>query len=840
MRTAVRPTAPRGLTIRMARLSPALESMEKLLHDLRYAVRTLVRTPGWTTMAVLTLALGTGANAAVFSFVDALLFKAAPGIEPKRPLIAVYTSDFSSSPYGESSYPDYVAFKTATTAFGPLAALDDSSTATVRVGDDLQRVRVARVTGEYFPALGVVPAVGRTLFEADMQPGAPPAAVISEALWRRAFRADRSAVGTTITLSGRADTQTFTIVGVAARRFSGIDAGRPVDIWTPLTPPGMGRGDRGFRVIGQLRDGVSIAEARAQLSALAATLAREYPETNLGTLERPKDPRPFYVLPASRIIPQQREQVAMVASVLMGGVGLVLLLACANVASLMLSRTTTRAREIAVRRALGASGRRLLRQLLTETAVLAFTSTGLAMIFAAWTADVLPSFFPPEQAAALDVSPGLRVAAFALALSAISAFLVGIVPALRAIRPPLAASLRGAAGDITERTGSRSRTVLVVAQISIACVLLVAAALLVQSVSNQLRADFGFSTRQALLATVEVPAALGEEKGQMFYREARAKIAALAGIEDVAWVRTLPLSGGSRRGFRPEGYVPREGEDLELNYNVVSPDYFRTLGIAVIAGRTFVAADDAPGERAKRVVVVNEILAKRFFNGNAVGRTLKASNGAVLEIVGVVRSGKYRTVTEDAPPIVYYPLGQFYASRMSIVVRGGSAPERYADSVRREIRSVSSDVPVFRVVTLQSHVEEALSAERLSASLVSACGVLSALLAIVGLYGAVAYLVTRRTREIGVRVALGAQPRHVVALVVRHGLQLTLIGIGIGLVCAAAFATLISSMLYGISPASPLTHLSVALTLTLIAGLAAYVPARRAVRIDPARALASL
>ena len=818
-----------------------MTSMEKLLHDVRYAVRTLLRTPGWTTMAVLTLALGTGANAAVFSFVDALLFKAAPGVRPKAPLVSVYTSDFSSGPYGESSYPDYVAFKTGTTAFGMLAAIDDAATATVRIGDDLQRVRVAHVTGEYFSALGVAPVLGRTLFEADMQPGAPPAAVIGDGLWRRAFGGDPAAVGTTITLSGRTASQTLTIVGIAPRRFTGIDAGRPIEVWTPLMPGAdPGRGNRGFRVIGQLRGGVSMSEARAQLSALAATLAREFPDTNLGTLDRPKEPRPFFVIPASRINPQQREQVAMVASVLMGGVGLVLLLACANVASLMLSRTTTRAREIAVRRALGATGRRLLRQLLTETAVLAFTSTGLAMIFAAWTADVLPSFFPPEQAAALDVSPGLRVAAFALALSAVSAFLVGIVPALRAVRAPLAASLRGATGDITERTGSRARTVLVVAQISIACVLLVAAALLVQSVSNQLNADFGFSTRQALMATVEIPATLGEQKGQAFYREARARVASLTGVEDVAWVRTLPLSGGARRGFKPEGYVPREGEDLELNYNVVSPEYFRTLGIAVVGGRTFTSMDDAPGDRTKRVVVVNEILSKRFFNGDAVGRTLTDSSGAELEIVGVVRSGKYRTVTEDAPPIVFYPLGQSYFSRMSIVVRGGSNPERYAERLRREIRALSGDVPVFRVVTLQSHVEEALSAERLSASLVSACGVLSALLAIVGLYGAVAYLVTRRTREIGVRVALGAQPRHVIALVVRHGLELTVIGIAIGLVCAAGFATLIRSMLYGISPASPLTHLSVALTLTAVAALAAYVPARRAVRIDPARALASL
>jgi predicted permease len=807
--------------------------MESLLHDLRYAVRTLLRTPGWTSMALLTLALGTGANAAVFSFVDALLFKGAPGVHPQRPLVAVYTSDFSSGPYGGSSYPDYLSFKTGISAFRALTAFDDSAQRTLRVGDDLQRVRVARVSGEYFDTLGVRPALGRPLTTADTEPSAPPAAIIGNALWRRAFGSDPAAVGTTLRLEGRA----FTIAGVAPPRFTGIDAGHPIEVWTPLTPAGeTGRENRGLAILGQLRDGVSMAEAQAQLAALAGRLAAEYPASNLGTLERPKEPRPFTVLPATRIVPEQRAQVAMVAAVLMGGVGLVLLLACANVASLLLSRTTTRAREIAVRRALGASGRRLLRQLLTETAVLAFASTGLAMIFAAWTADVLPSFFPPEQAAALDVSPGWRVAAFALALSGVAALLVGILPALRAIRPPLAASLRGAAGDITERTASRSRTVLVVSQVAIACVLLVAAALLAQSVSNQLHADFGFSTRRALLATVDVPAALGVAQGREFYERAGARVAALPGVESVAWTRTLPLSGSPRRGFRPDGYVEREGEDLELYYNVVSPEYFKTLGMAVTAGRGFTSADAGGTADATQVAIVNEILAKRFFGGNAVGRRLTDSGGTVLEIVGVARPGKFRTVGEDAPPIVYYPLGQLYSARMSMVVRA-AVPERLADALRREVRAASGDVPVFRVVTLQAHVEEALSAERLSASLVSACGVLSALLAVVGLYGAVAYLVARRTREIGVRVALGAQPRHVVALVVRHGLGLAIAGIGIGLVLAVGFASLLRSMLYGVSPASPLTHSAVAITLTVVAAIAAYVPARRAVRIDPARAL---
>ena len=809
--------------------------METLLRDVRYAVRTLCRTPGWTSMAVLTLALGTGANAAVFSFVDALLFKPAPGVRPERPLVAVYTSDFSSGPYGLSSYPDYLSLKADTSPFRSLAALDDGATATMRIGDDLERVRVAQVSAEYFDTLGVRTINGRLINSSDIPPSAPPVAVIGHALWRRAFAADPATIGTTVMLNGQA----FTVVGIAPPRFAGIDAGRSIEVWTPLQPSNsMTRQNRQFRILGQLRAGVGLGEARAQLATLADRLAREFPDSNLGTLERPREPRPFAVIPATRIIPQQRAQVGMVASVLMGGVGLVLLLACANVASLMLSRTTTRAREIAVRRALGASGRRLLRQLLTETAVLAIASAGLAMIFAAWTADVLPSFFPAEQAAALDVTPGWRVAAFALTLSALAALLVGILPAMRAIRPPLAASLRGAAGDITEQTASRSRTVLVVAQVAIACVLLVTAALLAQSVSNQLNADPGFTMRRGLLATVEIPQS-ETNKGQLFYEEARARVAALPGVEAVAWGRSLPLSGiGSRRGFAPEGYVPRDGEDLELYFNIVGREYFDTLGVPVLDGRGFTAADAGSPEVSAPVVIVNEILAKRFFGGRAVGRSLTDSRGAKVEIVGVVRTGRFRTVTEEAPPIVYYPLGQFYSPRMSLIVRA-SVPERLAEPVRREIRTVSGNVPVFRVITLQGHLEEALAAERLSAALVTACAVLSALLAIVGLYGAVAYLVARRTREIGVRVALGAQPRHVVALVVRHGLVLAVAGIGIGLVSAVGFATLLRSMLHEVSPASPLTHGAVGLGLAAVAALAAYVPARRAVRIDPARALAS-
>ena len=400
----------------------------------------------------------------------------------------------------------------------------------------------------------------------------------------------------------------------------------------------------------------------------------------------------------------------------------------------------------------------------------------------------------------------------------------------------LAASLRGAAGHVTEKSSSRARDLLVITQIAIACVLLVAASLLVQSVSNQLHADLGFSTRQALLATVEVPSSYGAPRGQVFYRQVAERLAGVPGVQSVAWAETLPLTRFSRTVFAPEGYTPRPGEDLELPCAIVSADYFQALGIPIEQGRAFTSADMTPD--SARVVVVNEMLSRRFYGGRAVGRRLMDSAGRPLEIVGVARTGRYLTPSDEAPPIVYFPLGgTSYSSRMSLFVRTGAAPERLAEAVRREVRAASSDVPVFRVMTLQAHIEEALAAERLSASLVTACAVLSALLAVVGLYAAVAYLVTRRTREIGLRVALGAQPRHVVTLVVRHGLTLTLAGIGIGLVGAAIVASLLQSMLYGVSPVSPVTHSAVAVGLAGVAGIAAYIPARRAVRLDPVRAL---
>jgi predicted permease len=805
--------------------------METLLNDIRYALRTMRRSPGWTSMAVLTLALGTGANTAVFGFVDALLFRPAPGVRSSSGVVTVFTSDFSSGPYGVSSYPDFVSIAGGIQAFERVAAEDDSLVAPVRVGDDVERVRISRVSGEYFSVLGLVPSPGRAIAGADAATAAT-VAVISRDFWRRAFGMQPSAIGSTLKLNDRA----VTVVGVAPPEFRGLNPGRAMDMWLPLTPPPASpeeRGNRGVSIIARLRPGQSAQDAQAQLTALAAQLAREFPATNLGTLDRPREPRPMVVTPAYRIGPAFRSQVMSLSAVLMGGVGLVLVLACANVASLLLSRATARAREIAVRRALGAGSGRLLRQLLTETAVLALAAAGVGLIVAAWTKDVLPSFLPAAQAALLDSSPGWHVFAYAIGVAALSSVLVGVLPAISSIRPPLAAALRGH-GDLSDRTG-RLRSGLVSAQVSIACVLLIGAALLVQSVAHTLDADLGMSTRDAVLVSVQLPASWTPAAGLAYYDEARARIAVLPGVASAAWTRALTLAPMSRRGFHPEGYTHTPAEDRELNVNYASAGYFETLGIPLRDGRTFTSADAAGGPR---VIVVNETLARKYFSGSAVGRHLTDSGQNVLEVVGVVGDTKYLTVAEAPPPLVYYPLTQEYLPRMTLVVRTALPSDRLREAVRRELRAVNADAAVFATTTLRAYVQTALGAERLTASLVSVCGVLALVLAVVGLYGAVAYLVARRTREIGVRIALGATPDRVLTLVIGQGLWIAGAGIAAGVVCAALAARAVPLGLYGVAPLDPRTYAVVTAVLLLTAALAAFVPARRAVRIDPARALA--
>ena len=803
--------------------------MDKLLQDLRYAIRSFAKAPGFTALATLTIALGIGVNATVFSFVNALLLRPAPGVRDPGTLVSVFTSDFSSGPFGGSSYPDYLSIKEQATSFQGLAAFTEGA-ANMAVGNATYRLRTSSVSPEFFDVLGVAAAMGRRLGIADSAADAPPVAVIAHALWHRAFGASPSTVGSQVVLDGRS----LTIVGIAPPRFSGLNLGAGIDIWTPLpVQSASSRGNRGLSIVGRLGDGSDLRQAQTQLEAIAARLAAEFPDSNRGTLRQPNDPRPMAVRPHTRISPRFRGEVVMVGATLMTAVILVLLIACANVAGLMLSRATARGREIAVRLALGARRSRILRQMLTESLVLGCAGGALGLIVALWTADVLPSYFPAEVAALLDAGVDTSVIVFTFAAAVLSGLVFGLAPALHGIRASAVNALASSASRGSESGRVINlRNVLVAAQIAVASVLLVSAALLARSLTNAMNAELGFSTRQAIMSTIELPSAMTSEQALAYYDALLADVRTIPGIERASLARVVPVAGGSRRMFSVPGYVPRPGEDMELQINTVDRDYFATMGMPAVQGRLFEPSDavNAP------VVVVNDILANRYFGGKAVGQRLM-SGKTELEIIGVVAVQR-RSGLQDLPdPVVFYQLGRDLPRRAFLVVRTAGDPLQHAETIRRRATAVDRNVAVFRTVTLEDHLAEAVAANRLTVALVTFCGLMAFVLAAVGIYGIVAYAVERRTREIGIRVALGARPGQVLALLAREGSRVILAGVVLGLVAAWASTRLLTSMLYGISATDPATFLVVPATVTVIALVATCIPAARVLGINPVAAL---
>jgi predicted permease len=802
--------------------------MEAFVQDLRYAIRMVVKSPGLTAVALLTIGVATGANATVFGFVNALLVRPAQGVEQPQTLVAIYTSDYSSGPYGGSSYPDYVSLRSDAAAFSSMAAESANPAGVVRVVDRIERVGTSAVTADYFSMLVVGPALGRMFAPSDTDATAPPVAVISHRFWETILAGDPAVLGLPLTTDGR----TYTIVGVAPKRFDGLDLAALVQVWTPLVAPTDTpdeRGNRGLAIVARLRQGVTLREAQVQVGTIAARLAQTYPDTNLGTLQAPTAPRPMYVLRHSRLPPEFKPLLRVISAILMTAVGLVLVIACANVAGLLVSRAIARDREMAVRLALGAGRTRLIRQLLTESLLLGLAGGCCGLLFSMWTADLLPSFFPPEQAALLDTSIDVRTIAFVAAISIASSLLFGLAPALHASGAVSGVALRTAAERTSEGRGStRLRRMLVASQVAAAVVLLVSSGLLVKSLLNSLNADLGFGTRDGVVATVEVT----EPPGPQYYARVLDTIRGMAGVRSAAFVQTLPLSRGSRRLFRIDGYQPKPREDMELPINVVSESYFETMQIPIRAGRSFDARDHAGTEP---VVIVNDLLAARFFRGDAVDKHLTDARGRAFRVVGIAQSHKYVTVAEAPAATVFYPLAQSYLPRMTLVARVDGAPAAMVDPIRRAMLGVNAGVPVYRSMTLKTHLDESTAGDRLTATLVAVCGGMALALATLGVYGVVAYAVARRTRELGIRIALGARPPDLVRLILKEGLTVTAAGTALGLVAAALAAIALGSALplYGVTPTDPMTYLTVPVVLVLVAILAALPPTQRALRLDP-------
>jgi macrolide transport system ATP-binding/permease protein len=812
--------------------------MQTFLQDVRYGLRMIAKAPGFTALALLALALGICANTTIFSFINGLVLSPLMGVKEPHRLIAVYTSDYSSGLYGGSSYPDYLDFRSQADAFEDLAAHEGALLNLNNDGNDAERLRGVYVTSNYFAILGVNAKLGRVLQAADDTPSASPAVVISDEVWQRRFNADPNIVGRTLKLN----TQNYTIVGVTEAGFRGLRLGQPPQFWVSMPAQGdytdSARDSRSIQIVGRLKTGVTLEQAQGQLTTIAARLAQAYPETNKGTFGRPDEPRPVTVVREGRLSPEGQTGVWRISLLLFAVVGLVLLIACANVANLLLARASVRRREIAVRLAVGASRGRLVRQLLTESVLLSLMGGALGLLLAQWTARSLPAFFPENVAEGVDFSIDWRVLVFTLGVSVLTGLLFGLAPALQTTRPDLVSALKNDASGSRQRLRRLGlRDALVISQLALSLVLLISAALFVRSLHNAVNFDPGFAAQNLITASLDTRAArLTREQGQAFYGQMIDRVSNVPGVSSATLSVVVPVSGGGqRRNVVIDGYQPQSNEDMELNTNVVGPNYFRTMDIPIVRGRDFGSEDRQGGPG---VVIVNEELARRYFNDDALGKRVRiSSEGQFLEIVGVARTAKYRNLREKALPFIYIPLAQEYQPDISLIVRTAGDPGLLVGTVRNEMQALNKSVSVFSVQAMREMIAGQLAVDRMIAVLLSVFGGAALLLAAIGIYGVMGYAVAQRTREIGIRVALGAERSDIMRLIVRRGLRLTVIGAGIGLILALMLTRVLESLLFGVSATDPLTFSAIITLLIVVAQFACYFPARRATKVDPIVAL---
>jgi predicted permease len=804
-----------------------------MLAHLRYACRTLVKAPAFTAAVVATLALAIGADTALFTLINAILLKPLPGIADQARLVNVHAraTAHGGITFQSFSHPNYRDLRGRQRALSGLAAFNGRG---VSLGgpSGAELVGAQLVSGNYFAVLGTRPLLGRLLTDADdVAPGRSAVAVISHALWQSRFGSDPGVVGRTIALNGFP----FTVVGVAPVGFHGHFVGFPFEVWVPLSTaaeaaPGedlAARDSAWLELVGRLAAGVSPAQAQAALDPIAAAIAREHP----GALRE----LGVDVLPMTGIDDSQRSGVLSFLAALQAAGLTVLLIACVNVAGLLLARGAARRREVAVRLALGASRGRLVGQLLTETVLLFALGGAAGIALAAWTADLLHAF-QPSFPVPLRFDLGLdgRVLAFALVSTLVTAVLFGLAPALQTSRLDLVPALKNAAG----RDGGRSRlrSVFVAGQIALSVVLLAGAGLLGRTLQRARSLDPGFDPRGVQTARLDLTLlARDETHGRAFYAGLAEAIAAAPAVEAVSLTRTVPLRSGSMT-TQVQVDDPRASstEPVAVAMNVVAPRYFQTLRLPLVAGRDFGAGD---GPAAPRVAIVNQAFARRFWPGeDAVGRHLWRGKAA-LEVVGLARDSAYRRTGEAPAPYLYLPHAQNYSPRMTVLVRAKGDLAPVAARIRGEVGRLEKDLPVVESTPLAEAVAFALFPQRMLASIGGALGGLGLLLAATGLYGVVAYSVSRRAREMGVRAALGARGRDLMTLVLGEGLALALYGLVPGALLAVAAGWLLRRMLYGVSPADPFVLVVVALLLTAVSALASYLPARRASSVDPMVAL---
>ncbi|HEV7890010.1 MAG TPA: ABC transporter permease [Pyrinomonadaceae bacterium] len=814
--------------------------MRTLLKDLRFGVRALWKSPGFTLVAVASLALGIGANTAIFSLVNTVLLRPLPAREPSRLVsVSVLGKDDTMLAFSYPTYKDYR--ERSGDALSGIFAERLGPMSLSRDGNN-QRVWGYLVTGNYFEVLGVSAAQGRAFTaEDDRAPLASPVAVLSHGSWVRRFGADPSVVGKDIMLNGHP----FRVVGVMPEGFVGAEVVYTPEVWVPMMmqewiEPGNAwlerRTTQNIFSVGRLKDGVTREQAEASLNMLAKRLGEEYPDTDEG--------QRIALVPPGFIVPQLRGAVVGFAAVLMAAVALVLLIACVNLANLLLARASSRRKEIAIRLAMGASRWRVVRQLLTESLLLSLAGGVLGLLLAMWILDLVAAYRPPIDVPLwIDVNVDGRVMAFTLAASVLTALLFGLMPALQSARADLVPALKDA-GAVAGRTRTRLRSALVVAQVMLSLVVLVAAGLVVRALGRLQTVSPGFEVEHGLVASFDLGLQnYDEARGQDFERRLIERVRALPGVRAASLTDLMPLSlNYSSNDIHIEGQQLGRGANAPISMVAsVERDYFNAMSIPLVAGRAFTEADK---EDATRVVIVNETLARRFFPGEdpaqgAIGRRIsfQSDTGPWLEIAGVARDGKYWTLGEAPQLFVYSPLSQAYSQTATLVVRSEGDPRSLASSIRAEVARLDPALPLFDVKTMDEHMGVSLFPARVAASLLGGFGLLALLLAAMGVYGVVSYSVAQRTREIGIRLALGARARDVLGLVAGRSMALVGAGLAAGLAVALMLTHFMEGVLYGVSATDAVTFTLVVLTLAAVALLACLVPARRATKVDPMVAL---
>jgi putative ABC transport system permease protein len=806
-------------------------SLETLWQDVRFGGRMLIKNPTFTIVAVLALALGIGANSAIFSVVNTVLLRPLPYKEPDRLMTVWEDNSRHGYPRDTPAAANFIDWRDQNQVFEGMAAMAELSF-NLTGGGEPERIDGRRVSANLFPLLGVEPQLGRAFLSEEDRPGAQRVVIMSHGLWQRRFGSDQNIIGRPLTLNG----ESYTVVGVMPPQFQFPTRGD--ELWVPIAFDSREAANRGrhyLEVVARLKSGVTPQQAQAEMNTIAARLQQQYPEQNTGL--------------GAAVVPLHEQVVGDIKPallVLLGAVGFVLLVACANVANLLLARAAVRQKEIATRIALGASRLRLMRQFLTESILLAVLGGGLGLLLSLWGVNLLKAFIPENISQAKAVTIDARVLGFTLLVSLLTGLIFGLAPAVQASNLNLNETLKeGGRDSAAGSRGNRIRGLLVVAEVAVSLVLLIGAGLLINSFLRLRNVDPGFRadnllTMRIVLSAQKYP---DRERRAVFYDELLRRVESLPGVKSAAVANWIPLvSQGDSIGVTIEGRpAPAPGQANIVVTRVVSPHYFETMGIQLLRGRQFAEQDrvDSPP-----VAVISETMARRYWPGEdptgkriAPGRPESADDW--VTVVGVMKDVRQFELNADPKPQMYlsYEQGWSFFAPSHLVVRTEAEPRSLAATVRGAVWSIDKDQPVSNISTMEDVLSESIARQRFSMLLLGIFAAVALLLAAVGLYGVMSYSVAQRTHEIGIRMALGAQTRDVLKLAVGQGLKLVLIGVVLGLVAAFILTRVLASLLYGVSATDPITFITISLVLISVALLASYIPARRATKVDPLIAL---